>query len=58
MTGLDMELQYQLKENGDGPHHVDLYQVILDGVGELYMMEQILPDVVMVQIFLLLNLVQ
>ena len=43
---------FQQKDNGAGRHHVVLYQVILDGVGELYMTEQTLLDVVMAQIFL------
>ena len=52
MIGQDLVQLFQQKDNGDGRHHVVLYQVILDGAGELYMTEQTLRDVGMAQIFL------
>ena len=46
-----MDHRFLIQENGAGLQHVHLFQVHLDGDGEYYMMEQILLDVDMDQIF-------
>ena len=52
---MDMVLLFQQLENGDGPQHVHLFQVHMDGVEDISMMEQILQDADTDQISLLLK---